>query len=54
MAYAYYLMGMCYYEQISDVGRDQEMTQRSQEAFDELIRRFPDSDYARTPSSRST
>jgi outer membrane protein assembly factor BamD len=45
VAYAYYLMGMCYYEQISDVGRDQEMTQRSQEAFDELIRRFPDSDY---------
>ena len=46
VAYAYYLMGMCYYEQISDVGRDQEMTQKSQEAFDELIRRFPDSDYS--------
>ena len=46
VAYAYYLMGMCYYEQISDVGRDQEMTQRSQEAFDELIRRFPESDYS--------
>jgi outer membrane protein assembly factor BamD len=46
VAYAYYLIGMCYYEQISDVGRDQEMTQRSQEAFDELIRRFPDSDYS--------
>jgi outer membrane protein assembly factor BamD len=46
VAYAYYLMGMCYYEQISDVGRDQEMTQRSQQAFDELIRRFPDSDYS--------
>ncbi len=39
-------MGMCYYEQISDVGRDQEMTRRSQESFDELIRRFPDSDYS--------
>ena len=24
--YAYYLVGMCYYEQISDIGRDQEMT----------------------------
>ena len=46
VAYAYYLMGMCYYEQISDVGRDQEMTRRSQEAFDELIRRFPESDYS--------
>ena len=46
VAYAYYLMGMCYYEQISDVGRDQEMTQKSEEAFNELIRRFPDSDYS--------
>ncbi len=46
VAYAYYLMGMCYYEQISDVGRDQEMTQRSQESFDELIRRFPESAYS--------
>jgi outer membrane protein assembly factor BamD len=46
VAYAYYLMGMCYYEQISDVGRDQEMTQRAQESFDELIRRFPESDYS--------
>jgi outer membrane protein assembly factor BamD len=46
VAYAYYLMGMCYYEQISDVGRDQEMTQRAQEALDELIRRFPESDYS--------
>ena len=46
VAYAYYLMGMCYYEQISDVGRDQEMTRRSQELFDELIRRFPESDYS--------
>jgi outer membrane protein assembly factor BamD len=45
--YAYYLMGMCYYEQISDVGRDQEMTQKALEAFDELVRRFPQSDYGR-------
>ena len=47
VAYAYYLMGMDYYEQISDVGRDQEMTQKSQQSFDELIRRFPNSDYSR-------
>ena len=44
--YAYYMVGMSYYEQISDVGRDQEMTRRAQESFNELIRRFPDSDYA--------
>jgi outer membrane protein assembly factor BamD len=45
--YAYYLVGMCYYEQISDVGRDQEMTQKALQAFAELTQRFPGSDYAR-------
>jgi outer membrane protein assembly factor BamD len=45
--YAYYLVGMCYYEQISDVGRDQEMTQKALESFGELIRRFPNTDYSR-------
>ncbi|MGH6898889.1 MAG: outer membrane protein assembly factor BamD [Geminicoccaceae bacterium] len=45
--YAYYLIGISYYEQISDVGRDQKMTERALEAFDELLRRFPDSEYAR-------
>jgi outer membrane protein assembly factor BamD len=45
--YAYYLVGISYYEQISDVGRDQKMTERALEAFDELLRRFPDSEYAR-------
>jgi outer membrane protein assembly factor BamD len=45
--YAYYLIGISYYEQISDVGRDQKMTERALVAFDELVRRFPDSQYAR-------
>ena len=45
--YAYYLIGISYYEQISDVGRDQRMTQQALDAFDELVRRFPDSRYAR-------
>jgi outer membrane protein assembly factor BamD len=45
--YAYYLIGISYYEQISDVGRDQRMTEQALEAFDELVRRFPDSRYAR-------
>ena len=47
VAYAHYLIGTSYYEQISDVGRDQEMTRRSEESFQELIRRFPGSDYSR-------
>jgi outer membrane protein assembly factor BamD len=45
--YAYYLVGMCYYEQISDVGRDQEMTQKALDSMGELVRRFPQSDYAK-------
>jgi outer membrane protein assembly factor BamD len=45
--YAYYLIGISYYEQISDVGRDQKMTEEALQAFDELTRRFPDSEYAR-------
>lgn len=47
VAYAYYLIGVCYYEQISDVGRDQKMTQEALKAFEELTRRFPNSEYAR-------
>jgi outer membrane protein assembly factor BamD len=46
-AYAWYLKGLSYYEQISDVARDQRMTEGSLDAFDNLVRRFPDSDYAR-------
>jgi len=45
--YAQYLIGVSYYERISDVGRDQEMTERAHGAFRELVRRYPDSDYAR-------
>ncbi|MGF1563603.1 MAG: outer membrane protein assembly factor BamD [Geminicoccaceae bacterium] len=45
--YAYYLVGMSYYERISDVGRDQQMTLDAMRSFDELVRRYPNSDYAR-------
>ena len=45
--YAYYLKALSYYEQISDVGRDQQMTQDAMQALDDIIRRFPDSKYAR-------
>jgi len=45
--YAYYLKGLCYYEQISDVGRDQMMTELALKTLKELSTRFPDSQYAR-------
>lgn len=47
VAYAYYLVALCYYEQISDVGRDQQMTQNALAALTALITRFPQSEYAR-------
>jgi outer membrane protein assembly factor BamD len=47
VAYAYYLKGLSYYEQISDVARDQRMTERALETFTDLVRRFPDTKYAR-------
>lgn len=45
--YAYYLKGLCYYEQISDVGRDQMMTELALKTLNELLTRFPESQYAR-------
>lgn len=45
--YAYYLIALCYYEQISDVGRDQKMTDQAMQALRDVVRRFPDTEYAR-------
>lgn len=47
VAYAYYLVGICYYEQIRDVGRDQQITQQAMATLGEVVRRFPNSEYAR-------
>jgi outer membrane protein assembly factor BamD len=44
--YAYYLVAVSYYEQISDVSRDQKVTQQAKDSLTELIRRYPDSRYA--------
>ena len=45
--YAYYLKALSYYEQITDVGRDQKITSQAQQALIEVVSRFPDSEYAR-------
>jgi len=44
--YAYYLIGLSYYEQIGDVTRDQHITEQARDALGELVRRYPDTDYA--------
>jgi outer membrane protein assembly factor BamD len=45
--YAYYLVALCYYEQISDVTRDQKDTTQARTALTEVIRRYPSTPYAR-------
>jgi outer membrane protein assembly factor BamD len=45
--YALYLKALCFYEQISDVARDQQMTKDALESFESLINRYPDSIYSR-------
>ncbi len=47
VSYAYYLKALSYYERISDVRRDQEMTRKARESLQEVVRRFPESKYAR-------
>ncbi|HMB78182.1 MAG TPA: outer membrane protein assembly factor BamD [Kiloniellaceae bacterium] len=45
--YAYYLKAICYYEQISDVERDQKMTSLALDSLRAVVQRFPESKYAR-------
>jgi outer membrane protein assembly factor BamD len=45
--YAYYLKALSYYEQISDVGRDQKMTLYAMQSLQEVVTRFPNTTYAR-------
>lgn len=45
--YAYYLIALSHYEQIGDIRRDPQETYDAQEALVEIIRRYPDSEYAR-------
>ena len=45
-AYAYYLIAISYYEQISDVSRDQRITGQAKQALTEIVRRYPGTRYA--------
>lgn len=46
-AYAYYMIALSYYEQITDVGRDQKVTEQALQALREVVRRSADTSYAR-------
>lgn len=47
IAYAWYLKSLCYYEQITDVRRDQKMTEMALDSLRQVVSRFPDSKYAK-------
>lgn len=47
IAYAYYMKALDYYVQIVDVGRDQRITQDALKSLQEVMRRFPETRYAR-------
>lgn len=44
--YAYYLVAICHFERILDVGRDQGTTERALAALNDVVRRYPESPYA--------
>ncbi|MBT9291391.1 outer membrane protein assembly factor BamD [Prosthecodimorpha staleyi] len=46
-AYAQYLIGESYYAQIPDITRDQDITNKSLEAYGDVIKKYPDSPYAK-------
>lgn len=45
-AYAAYMVGMSYYNQIPDVTRDQERTEKALLTLQEVVQRWPNSEYA--------
>lgn len=45
-AYAQYLIGASYFDQIPDVTRDQARTEKAIQALDEVVRKYPTSEYA--------
>jgi outer membrane protein assembly factor BamD len=44
--YAQYLIGASYFKQIPDVTRDQDATRKAMASLEEIIQRYPDSEYA--------
>ena len=44
--YAYYLLGICYFEQIVDEKKDMQSIMQSKETFKTLVKKFPNTEYA--------
>jgi outer membrane protein assembly factor BamD len=46
VAYAQFLIGSSYYDQIPEISRDQERADKAVQTLDEVVRKYPDSEYA--------
>ncbi|MFL6798205.1 MAG: outer membrane protein assembly factor BamD [Xanthobacteraceae bacterium] len=44
--YAQFLIGSSYFDQMPEITRDQERTERAMQTLDELVRKYPTSEYA--------
>jgi outer membrane protein assembly factor BamD len=51
-AYAQFLIGTSYYDQIPDIGRDQARTEKAIAALEEVARKYPDSEYAQSAKQK--
>lgn len=52
VAYAYYLKGICYYDQIAPSQKEQSSSKDAYDTFMQLIAMFPDSEYATDAKSK--
>ncbi len=50
--YMLYLRGMCYYRQVSDVRREPGMSVYALQQFEQLVERFPKSEYAKNAENK--
>lgn len=50
--YVLYLRGMCYYRQVSDVRREPGMSAYALQQFQQLVERFPNSEYAKSAENK--
>ena len=51
-AYTQYILALSYYDQISEVGRDQDVTVKALQELRLLIERYPDSKYAKNSAEK--
>jgi outer membrane protein assembly factor BamD len=51
-AYAQYLIGASYFDQILDISRDQQRAEKAINALEEVVRKYPDSEYAQSAKKK--